>query len=104
MAGGEFQPRGDGLTNAHRQLCRHSFGTLSPDAPPPLNISERHPADGSAGPCAAKPTIISTTSQILHNKWKLYVENVKEHLSSEAYCTLLHEITDQSATTQAASR
>jgi len=62
------------------------FGTLSPDAP---SLSEYIGNDigGRIGRVMrGKPKLLGTTSQILHNNWKLYFENVKDTY----HASLLH--------------
>ena len=62
------------------------FGTLSPDAPPfPEYIG--NDIGGRVGRVMrGKPKLLGTTSQILHNNWKLYFENVKDTY----HASLLH--------------
>ncbi len=63
------------------------FGTLSHEAPPLAEL-HRQPdrVRALAGCLRGKPKILGTTSQILHNNWKLYFENVKDTY----HATLLH--------------
>jgi anthranilate 1,2-dioxygenase large subunit len=62
------------------------FGTLSPDALP-LSDYIGNDIGGRIGRVMrGKPKILGTTSQILHNNWKLYVENVKDTY----HASLLH--------------
>ena len=62
------------------------FGTRSPEAPP-LSDYIGNDIGGRIGRVMkGKPKILGTTSQILHNNWKLYVENVKDTY----HATLLH--------------
>jgi anthranilate 1,2-dioxygenase large subunit len=62
------------------------FGTLSPDAPPLAEYIGNRIGANIGRVLRAKPKILGTTSQILHNNWKLYVENVKDTY----HATLLH--------------
>ena len=39
-----------------------------------------------------KPKVLGTTSQILHNNWKLYIENVKDTYHASLLAHLLHDI------------
>jgi len=62
------------------------FGTLSPEAPP-LSDYIGNDIGGRIGRVMrGKPKILGTTSQILHNNWKLYIENVKDTY----HASLLH--------------
>jgi phenylpropionate dioxygenase-like ring-hydroxylating dioxygenase large terminal subunit len=62
------------------------FGTLSPDAPPLADYIGNLIGSRIGRVMRSKPKILGTTSQILHNNWKLYVENVKDTY----HATLLH--------------
>lgn len=62
------------------------FGTLSPDAPPLADYIGNLIGARIGRVLHGKPKILGTTSQILHNNWKLYVENVKDTY----HATLLH--------------
>lgn len=62
------------------------FGTLSPDTPPLAEYLGNQIASHIARVMRGKPKILGTTSQILHNNWKLYVENVKDTY----HASLLH--------------
>ena len=44
-----------------------------------------------------KPKMLGTTSQILHNNWKLYVENVKDTYHASLLHTFLHDLPHQPA-------
>jgi phenylpropionate dioxygenase-like ring-hydroxylating dioxygenase large terminal subunit len=62
------------------------FGTLSPDAPA-LSDYIGNMIGGRIGRVMrGTPKILGTTSQILHNNWKLYAENVKDTY----HASLLH--------------
>ncbi|HEX3535336.1 MAG TPA: Rieske 2Fe-2S domain-containing protein [Stellaceae bacterium] len=62
------------------------FGTLSPDTPQ-LSDYIGNDIGGRIGRVfRGKPKVLGTTSQILHNNWKLYVENVKDTY----HASLLH--------------
>ena len=62
------------------------FGTLSADAPA-LSEYIGNDIGGRIGRVMrGKPKILGTTSQILHNNWKLYFENVKDTY----HASLLH--------------
>jgi len=62
------------------------FGTLSPDAMP-LSDYIGNDIGGRIGRVFhGKPKVLGTTSQLLHNNWKLYVENVKDTY----HASLLH--------------
>jgi anthranilate 1,2-dioxygenase large subunit len=62
------------------------FGTLSEETPPLADYIGNLIGARIGRVLRAKPTILGTTSQILHNNWKLYVENVKDTY----HATLLH--------------
>jgi len=62
------------------------FGTLSPEAPPLGDYIGNLIGSRIGRVLRAKPKVLGTTSQILHNNWKLYVENVKDTY----HATLLH--------------
>jgi phenylpropionate dioxygenase-like ring-hydroxylating dioxygenase large terminal subunit len=62
------------------------FGTLSPDAPPLSNYIGNVIGSRIHRVLHGKPKILGTTSQILHNNWKLYFENVRDTY----HATLLH--------------
>ena len=62
------------------------FGTLSPEAPPLADYIGNLIGERIGRVMRAKPKLLGTTSQILHNNWKLYVENVKDTY----HATLLH--------------
>jgi len=62
------------------------FGTLSEEAPPLAEYLGNQIGAHIGRVLRAKPKILGTTSQILHNNWKLYVENVKDTY----HATLLH--------------
>jgi anthranilate 1,2-dioxygenase large subunit len=62
------------------------FGSLSSDAPPLADYIGNLIGARIGRVLRAKPKILGTTSQILHNNWKLYIENVKDTY----HATLLH--------------
>jgi len=62
------------------------FGTLSQDAPPLADYIGNLIGSRIGRVMRGKPKILGTTSQILHNNWKLYVENVKDTY----HASLLH--------------
>jgi len=62
------------------------FGTLSPEAPPLSDYIGNQIGAHIGRVLHGKPKILGTTSQILHNNWELYVENVKDTY----HATLLH--------------
>ncbi|HEX3862846.1 MAG TPA: Rieske 2Fe-2S domain-containing protein [Stellaceae bacterium] len=62
------------------------FGTLSPDAPPLSDYIGNMIGARIGRVMRGKPKILGTTSQILHNNWKLYIENVKDTY----HASLLH--------------
>jgi anthranilate 1,2-dioxygenase large subunit len=62
------------------------FGTLSDETPPLADYIGNLIGARIGRVMRAKPKILGTTSQILHNNWKLYVENVKDTY----HATLLH--------------
>jgi phenylpropionate dioxygenase-like ring-hydroxylating dioxygenase large terminal subunit len=62
------------------------FGTLSPEAPPLSNYIGNLMGSRIHRVLHGKPKILGTTSQILHNNWKLYFENVRDTY----HATLLH--------------
>ena len=62
------------------------FGTLSPEAPPLANYIGNLIGSRIHRVMHGKPKILGTTSQILHNNWKLYFENVRDTY----HATLLH--------------
>src|SRR4029077_5028044 len=62
------------------------FGTLSPEAPPLANYIGNLIGSRIHRVLYGKPKILGTTSQILHNNWKLYFENVRDTY----HASLLH--------------
>jgi len=62
------------------------FGTLSLEAPPLANYIGNLIGSRIQRVMHGKPKILGTTSQILHNNWKLYFENVRDTY----HATLLH--------------
>src|SRR5579863_5504216 len=62
------------------------FGTLSDETPPLADYIGNLIGARIGRVLKAKPKILGTTSQILHNNWKLYVENVKDTY----HASLLH--------------
>jgi anthranilate 1,2-dioxygenase large subunit len=62
------------------------FGTLSVAAPPLSAYIGNRIGSRIRRVLYQKPKVLGTTSQILHNNWKLYVENVKDTY----HATLLH--------------
>jgi len=62
------------------------FGTLSEETPPLADYIGNLIGARIGRVLRAKPKVLGTTSQILHNNWKLYVENVKDTY----HATLLH--------------
>ncbi|HEX3952197.1 MAG TPA: Rieske 2Fe-2S domain-containing protein [Stellaceae bacterium] len=62
------------------------FGTLSPDTPPLSEYLGNLIGSRIGRVMRGKPKVLGTTSQILHNNWKLYVENVKDSY----HASLLH--------------
>ncbi len=62
------------------------FGTLSPDAPPLGDYIGNLIGSRIHRVLHGKPKVLGTTSQILHNNWKLYFENVRDTY----HATLLH--------------
>lgn len=62
------------------------FGTLSPDAPPLSEYIGNMIGSRIGRVIRGKPKILGRTSQILHNNWKLYVENTKDTY----HASLLH--------------
>jgi anthranilate 1,2-dioxygenase large subunit len=62
------------------------FGTMSPEAPPLADYIGNLIGSRIGRVMRGKPRILGTTSQILHNNWKLYVENVKDTY----HASLLH--------------
>jgi anthranilate 1,2-dioxygenase large subunit len=62
------------------------FGTLSQDTPPLSDYLGNLVGSHIGRVMHGKPKILGTTSQILHNNWKLYFENVKDTY----HASLLH--------------
>ncbi len=62
------------------------FGTLSPEAPPLGDYIGNLIGSRIHRVLHGKPKVLGTTSQILHNNWKLYFENVRDTY----HATLLH--------------
>ncbi len=62
------------------------FGTLSPDAPALSDYIGNLIGSRIGRVIRGKPKILGTTSQILHNNWKLYIENTKDTY----HASLLH--------------
>jgi anthranilate 1,2-dioxygenase large subunit len=82
-----FRPEEHGLKTLRTdQFAGLVFGTLSPEAPPLLDYIGNDIGGRIGRVMRGKPKILGTTSQILHNNWKLYVENVKDTY----HASLLH--------------
>jgi phenylpropionate dioxygenase-like ring-hydroxylating dioxygenase large terminal subunit len=82
-----FRPEEHGLRQLRTdQFAGLVFGTLSPEAPPLLDYIGNDIGGRIGRVMRGKPKILGTTSQILHNNWKLYVENVKDTY----HASLLH--------------
>ena len=62
------------------------FGTLSPEAPPLAEYVGNLIGSRIHRVLHGTPKVLGTTSQILHNNWKLYFENVRDTY----HATLLH--------------
>ena len=62
------------------------FGTLSHEAPPLSEYIGNEIGARIGRVLHGKPKVLGTTSQILHNNWKLYLENVKDTY----HASLLH--------------
>src|SRR6185437_15573961 len=62
------------------------FGTLSDEAAPLADYIGNQIGARIGRVMHGKPKILGTTSQILHNNWKLYLENVKDTY----HASLLH--------------
>lgn len=62
------------------------FGTLSPDTPPLATFIGNLIGSRIHRVLHQTPRVLGTTSQILHNNWKLYIENVKDTY----HASLLH--------------
>ncbi len=62
------------------------FGSLSSEAPPLSDYIGNLVGSHIGRVMRGKPKILGTTSQILHNNWKLYFENVKDTY----HASLLH--------------
>src|SRR6516162_4246571 len=62
------------------------FGTLSPEAPPLANYIGNLIGSRIHRVLHGTPMVLGTTSQILHNNWKLYCENVRDTY----HASLLH--------------
>jgi anthranilate 1,2-dioxygenase large subunit len=82
-----FDLKGHGLQKlAVDQFGDLVFGTLSPDAPPLGDYIGNQIGSRIHRVLHGKPKVLGTTSQILHNNWKLYFENVRDTY----HATLLH--------------
>jgi anthranilate 1,2-dioxygenase large subunit len=82
-----FRPEEHGLKKLRvGQFAGLVFGTLSPDAPPLNDYIGNLIGSRIGRVMRGKPKLLGTTSQILHNNWKLYVENVKDTY----HASLLH--------------
>ena len=62
------------------------FGTLSDETPPLSEYIGNMVGERVGRVLYGKPKILGTTSQILHNNWKLYLENVRDTY----HASLLH--------------
>ena len=62
------------------------FGTLSDETPPLAEYIGNMIGERVGRVLYGKPKILGTTSQILHNNWKLYLENVRDTY----HASLLH--------------
>src|SRR3984893_18136583 len=82
-----FRPEEHGLKTLRTdQFAGLIFGTLSREAPPLSDYIGTDIGGRIGRVMRGKPKILGTTSQILHNNWKLYVENVKDTY----HASLLH--------------
>ncbi len=82
-----FRPEAHGLQRVRTdQFAGLVFGTLSPEAPPFSDYIGNLIGSHIGRVMRGKPKILGTTSQILHNNWKLYFENVKDTY----HASLLH--------------
>ena len=82
-----FRPEEHGLRKLRTdQFAGLVFGTLSPEAPPLAEYLGNLIGSHIGRVMRGTPKVLGTTSQILHNNWKLYVENVKDTY----HASLLH--------------
>jgi anthranilate 1,2-dioxygenase large subunit len=82
-----FEPEQHGLRKLRvDSFAGLVFGTLSQDAPPLSAYLGNRIGGLIRRVFHGTPKILGTTSQILHNNWKLYFENVKDTY----HATLLH--------------
>lgn len=82
-----FQLEEHGLQKVRTdQFAGLVFGTLSPEAPPLSEYLGNLVGSHIGRVMRGKPKVLGTTSQILHNNWKLYIENVKDTY----HASLLH--------------
>ena len=80
------------------------FGTLSPEAPPLADYIGNLIGSRIGRVFRGTPKILGTTSQILHNNWKLYIENVKDTYHASLLHTFFTTFRLSRLTTKAASR
>jgi phenylpropionate dioxygenase-like ring-hydroxylating dioxygenase large terminal subunit len=82
-----FRPEEHGLRKLRvEEFAGLVFGTLSAEAPPLAHYIGNLIGSGIRRVMHKTPNVLGTTSQILHNNWKLYVENVKDTY----HASLLH--------------
>ena len=82
-----FQLESHGLKKLRvDQFAGLVFGTLSEEAPPLSDYIGNMIGARIGRVMRGKPKVLGTTSQILHNNWKLYIENVKDTY----HASLLH--------------
>ena len=89
-----FRLEDHGLKKAARPTSSPvwSSARLSPDAPPLAEYIGNLIGSRIGRVMHGKPKILGTTSQILHNNWKLYFENVKDTYHASLLHTLLHDV------------
>jgi len=82
-----FRPEQHGLKKLRVELFAGLvFATMSEEAPPLSAYIGNLIGSGIHRVLHKTPKVLGTTSQILHNNWKLYIENVKDTY----HATLLH--------------
>jgi anthranilate 1,2-dioxygenase large subunit len=83
----DFRLEGHGLRKLRTdQFAGLVFGTLSDETPPLSDYIGNLIGSRIGRVMRATPKVLGTTSQTLHNNWKLYVENVKDTY----HASLLH--------------
>jgi len=83
----DFDPTGLGLERLRVEVfCGMVFGTFSDETPPVADYLGKSMADFIRRNFGRPLTLLGSHSQVIHNNWKLYAENVRDSY----HATLLH--------------